>query len=302
MRKKLYTLICLTYLIFMPYLPAKAEPIVENFNGIIYVEKATVKELEDLFKKYHYTRFRGLKDSNFPAIFINHMPTDYREISSAKYRNEVFIRMLTPLALKINEEISNERHMLLRLERSYMKNKKLTPEQTQKLENLALKYDYFIRDKDPDLRIPNQITQLKLRINAIPPSIFVAAAAIETNWGMSRIAHEANSLYKEKVWYTNEGLEPMENKDDGYRFKIFARLIDSMRSYALTFNSNTAFFNAWKTREAAEGRQDKFIGESMAYSLSLATNLPNYVGILDYTTAFYDLLAIDTGNLTRIAE
>jgi len=302
MKKHLYAFICFIYLIFIHSISAKAELITENFNGIIYVEQATVNELEELFKKHHYTRFRGLKDNHFPAIFINHMPTDYREIKSAKYRNEVFIRMLTPLALKINEEISNERHALLRLERSYIRNKKLTPEETQKLENLALKYDYFIRNHDPDIRINNQLAELKLRINVIPPSIFVAAAAIETNWGMSRIAHEANSLYKEKVWYTNEGLEPTENKDDGYRFKIFERLIDSMRSYALTFNSNTAFFNAWKAREVAIERQDKLIGESIAYSLSLATNLQNYVGILDYTTAFYDLLSIDNGILIRISE
>ena len=302
MRKKLYAAICFTYLIFMQAIPAKAELVAENFNGIIYIEKATVSELEDLFKKYHYTRFRGLEDYKFPAIFINHMPTDYREIPSAKYRNEVFIRMLTPLALKLNEEISNERHALLRLERSYHRNKKLTPEETQKLENLALKYDYFIRTPNPEIRIPNQLEELKLRINVIPPSIFVAAAAIETNWGMSRLAFEANSLYKEKIWYTNEGLEPLENKDDGYRFKVFDRIIDSMRSYALTFNSKTAFYNAWKAREVAIERQDKLIGESIAYSLSLATNLPNYVGILDYTTAFYDLLSIDNGILMRIAE
>lgn len=300
--RKFCAIIAFLYAVLIQSSPAKAELISENFNGIIYVEKTTVQELEDLFKKYRYTRFRGLKNDNFPAIFINHMPTDYKDIQSAKYRNEVFIRMLTPLALKINEEISNERHTLLRLERNYIRHKGLTPEEMQKLENMALKYDYFVRNKNPEDRIPNLISQLKLRINIIPPSIFVAAAAIETNWGTSRIAFEANSLYKEKVWYTNEGLEPLENKDDGYRFKIFERIIDSMRSYALTFNSNIAFYNAWKAREEAIGRQDRLIGESIAYSLSLATNLPNYVGILDYTTAFYDLLAIDKGNLIRIAE
>lgn len=283
-------------------LPANAELITHNFNGVIYVDKTTVAEIEDLFKKNHYTRFRALQNYEFPAIFINKLPSDYLQISPQKYRNELFIRMMTPLALKINEELSNERHTLLRLERSYDKNQKLSPEETEKLENLALKYDYFTRAKNPDTRIPNQLKNLKQRIDIIPPSIFVAVAAMETNWGTSRVAIEANSLYKEKVWYTNEGLEPKENKDDGYRFKIFDRLIDSMRSFALTFNSNISYESAWIARENATLRQKKLIGQSIAYSLSHASNLPNYVGILDYTTAFYDFLALDNGNLKRIKE
>lgn len=296
--------IFLSFFIFCLCLPSplRAEPVIENFNGVLYVKQATVSEIEELFKKHHYTRFRALNNYEFPAIFMDKLPSDYLSIKSQKYRNELFIRMLTPLALKINEELSNERHTLLRLERSYNRKKSLTPEETEKLENLALKYDYFTRPKNPEARIPNQLKNLKQRINIIPPSIFVAVAAMETNWGTSRIALQANSLYKEKVWYTNEGLEPLENKDDGYRFKIFDRLIDSMRSFALTFNSNISYESAWITRETAIIRQKNLIGQSIAYSLSHASNLPNYVGILDYTTAFYDFLALDNGNLKRIKE
>jgi len=296
------TLLTLLFIGILYATPLKAEPILHNFNGVIYVDQATVDEVETLFKKNHYTRFRALNNYEFPAIFINKMPTDYLQITSQKYRNELFIRMLTPLALKINEELSNERHTLLRLERSFHRNNELTPEETNKLEELALKYDYFTRPKEPKVRIPNQLKNLKQRIDIIPPSIFVAVAAMETNWGTSRITLEANSLYKEKVWYTNEGLEPNENKDDGYRFKIFNTLIDSMRSFALTFNSNISYESAWIARENATLRQKNLIGQSIAYSLSHASNLPNYVGILDYTTAFYDFLALDNGNLKRIKE
>lgn len=279
--------------------PAEAELVSHEFNGILYVDEATIEELEELFGKYNYRYFRGKLDNAFPAIFLKKLPKDYADIESQKYRNEVFIRILTPLALKINEELSNERHTLLRLERSLERNKSLTPEETEKLEELAVKYDYFLRSKD-ETRAANLIQHLKKRINVIPPSILVAVAAMETNWGFSRVAQEANSLYKEKVWYTNEGLEPLENKDDGYRFRIFDSLIDSMRSYALTFNSNISYQNVWDTRVEAAARQDKLIGESIAYSLAHASNLPNFVGILDYTTAFYDLFSIDIGHLQRI--
>lgn len=280
---------------------AHAEIKTREFNGVIYVEETTVAELEDLFKKHNYNRFLAIKNREFPAIFIQKMPTDFLEIKSQKYRNELFIRMLTPLAIKINEELYNERQGLLRLDRRFQSNQSLSEEDTKKLEDLCLKYDYFTRAKGIE-RIKLQIDQMKMRINTIPPSLMVAIAAMESDWGFSRVANEANSLYKEKVWFTDEGLEPLENKDDGYRFKIFNSLLDSMRSYALTFNSNINYQYVWQTRADAEKRLPYLVGESMAYTLSLASNLPNYVGILDYTTAFYDFMQLDNGKLKRIKE
>ncbi len=271
---------------------------VQDFGGTLYVENATVSELEALYKKNKYQRARALDNDEYPAIFIKTLPIDYQAIKSQKYRNELFIRMLAPLTLKVNEEITNERNTLLRLERRYKQNKKLLSEEIEKLERLAIKYDYFTKQKG-NTRIESQLHNLKTRIDNVPPSILIAAAAMESNWGFSRVAKEANSLYKEKVWFTTEGLEPLENKDDGYRFKIFDSLLESMRSFALTFNSNLNYSHIWIAREGYADRHGVIIGESIAYALSQSSNLPNFAGILDYTTAYYDLLAIDLGHLKR---
>lgn len=279
-------------------LSAFAEIKIREAGGMLYVENATVKETENLFAKYGYTRFLSLQDSAYPAILLKTLPTDFQNIKSQKYRNELFIRIVTPLALKINEEISNERETLLRIERHFLKDNTLNEADSQKLEELALKYDFFTRLKDIE-RTASQLKNLKLRIQPIPPSILVAAAAMESNWGFSRIANQANSLYKEKVWYTTDGLEPLENKNDGYRFKIFDSLIEGMRSYALTFNSNINYETIWNARDGLIKRRGFAIGESIAYALSTASNLPNYNGILDYTAAFYDLLALDMGHLKK---
>ena len=285
-----------TIILLLFSLPAKAEMEFDEFNGAIYVNKTTVAELEELFAKNHYKRFRGLENDSYPAIFLKSFPTDFMEITSQKYRNELFIRILAPLAIKLNQEFSNEQSTLQRYQRKLNNNQELSEKEIANLNKLAIKYDYFIRAEGKQ-KIQSQLNNLLLRVNIIPPSIFVAYAAMETNWGFSRLVAKANSLYKEKVWYTNEGLEPLENKDDGYRFKIFNSLMDSMRSFAITFNSDLRFRNVWGARAQAILRQENVIGESMAYSLSNASNLPNFVGILDYTTAFYDLIALDNGHL-----
>jgi len=295
-KKALGVVLCLLFCV--P--DVSAELIMSEFDGNIYVEKSDVKELEELFIKNRYGRFRYLPDDEFPSIFVKSLPTDFQSIESQKYRNELFIRILTPLALKINEELKNERNRLLRLEQKYLRNQTLSPKDIELLEGMAEKYDVFVRNKNSDVRIPEQFNELKMRVNSIPPSIFVAVAAMETDWGFARVANLANSLYKEKVWYTNEGLEPLENKDDGYRFRIFKDLEESMRSFALMFNSDKKFFSVWVSRDQSEKRIGRSVGEDIAYSLAHASNLPNYVGILDYTTAFYDLFSLDKGKLRKI--
>lgn len=279
---------------------AHAKINITTFNGITYVENATVQELEELYKKHKYQRFHALDNNAYPAIFVKTLPSDFGDIKSQKYRNELFIRILTPLALKVNQELQNERNQLLKIESSLNKNQTLTEFEINRLDELAKKYDFFTRAKDLD-RYKKQIANLKSRINIIPPSIFIAAAAMESNWGFSRVSLKANSLYKEKVWFTNEGLEPLENANDGYRFRIFNSLIDSMRSFALKFNSDINYQPVWFAREAKASTKDTLLGESMAYTLANSSNLPNFAGILTYTTAFYDLYSLDLGHL-KIGE
>lgn len=293
--KKIYLLSIIAALILFSA-NAPAEIIKHERGKNTYIDQATVAELEEFFGKNHYRRFNVLPDNAYPRIYVKKLPTDYKDIQSQKYRNELFVRILAPIALKINEELSNERHTILRLERKYMRNKTLSPEDIALLESLAQKYDYFVRNKD-ESRIHKLLQGLKLRVNIIPPSILIATAAMETNWGSSRIAQEANSLYKEKVWYTDEGIEPLENKDDGYRFKIFPNLTASMRSFAIKFNSDQKFLPAWQARDIAAKRYERPLGESLAYTLSQISNLPNFIGILDYTSTFYNFYSIDIGHL-----
>ena len=75
-----------------------------------------------------------------------------------------------------NEEILNERNVLLRIEKSYKENKKLTPKELEKLEAFAIKYDYFTRETE-DTRIGLQIQNLKNYPNAwIGLILFISSA------------------------------------------------------------------------------------------------------------------------------
>lgn len=212
-------------------------------------------------------------------------------------RNSLFIRILSPLALKVNETILAEREQLEKIITDFDKNAELSPAQTQWVEQAAKKYDVFTRLKGYR-RYKRLLGELRYRIDALPPSVLIAVSAIETDWGQSRIVKEGHSLYKELVWYSDEGLKPEgENEDTNYRIKVFPSLYDSMYAFALKINSNINFEDFRSFRKEQRYRRQLLEGRSTAYMFFLLSPLPNYIGLLDYTITFYELVTIDASKL-----
>jgi uncharacterized FlgJ-related protein len=126
----------------------------------------------------------------------------------------------------------------------------------------------------------------------------MATAAIESNWGTNRPAQLANSLYRELVWYTEDGLEPLDEPEDkSYRYKIFPTLYDSMVSHALKINSNVNYEQFRTERKQVRLREKPLLGRNFAHTMLLDSNLQNYAGILDYTITFYELINLDEAEL-----
>ena len=263
----------------------------------MWITDTTVAKLEQTFQKYGYDNYLFIKGGIVPRIFLKKFPKDYTQIKDNNQRNRLFIRILTPLALLVNEEITKERNEVLALNKEFKKNQELTPAQEKRLEELALKYDAFTRLKGYR-RHQLQIQMLRAKVAPLPVSFLIAVSAIETNWGDSRIVKEGNSLYKELSWYTNEGLKPQgETEDDSYRIRVFPDILSSMRSYALRFNSDVNFEHARYLRMLKIASGGDFSGQEMAHSMLYQTPLQNYIGLLKYTITFYRLMYLDVTKL-----
>ena len=268
-----------------------------NYGNGLVIKKTTTQELENTYKKYGYEHYIAVADYHIPQIYLEHFPTDFNTITDFKRRNELFIRILTPLALKINQEIMQERTQMLKLQKLYQTKQTLSAKEIEYLEALAKKYDVFTRLKGND-RTALQFKQLNLKINQVYPSFLIAVSAIETDWGTSRIVQEGNSLYKELVWHSTEGLEPEgETEDHTYKIRIFPNLYESMKSYALKFNSNVSYEHARYLRDLRHQAGITPSGRGTVRSMLFQTPLQNYLGILDYTITFYKLMLLDQAPL-----
>lgn len=272
-------------------------PVSAGANRGLEVSGLTVQKTERLFKYYNYEGVRGylmLPSYHYPPLFFKTFPSDFAKLTDEARRQALFIKILTPQAMRLNLEISKERDRVEELSRAFAENDDLTKEQTEEVEALAKKYDIFTRLQGYR-RYNRLLKELKIRVDEIPVSFLIALAAIETNWGTSRLVTDANSLYKTRVWHTNQGLKPVgeTNPDEDYRYKIYPGIYESMRDFALKLNSDIAFYNMREFRARLRYQGTVPLGTTFAYTLVWNSPLKNYAGMLEYTIAFYELNVID---------
>ena len=292
----------LTYLFVLFYsltTYAQEQKVEFQYDGI-YLNNINLAQLQTIYDDYDYHDYMYMPGWQYPPIFLESLPVDFDTITDAQKRNRLFLQILAPLALKLNEEITEEKNEIDTLRQEFEEKHDLSPEQIQFLEEKAEKYDIFTRLKG-ERRYALFLSELQEKVDVIPPSIMLAAAAIETNWGTNRPVRLANSLYRELVWYTDEGLEPLdETEDKTYRYKIFPTLYDSMKSHALKLNSHVNYEMFRFNRKSMKERGTSLQGRDMAHNMIHDSNLKNFAGILDYTITFYVLGGIDEAELAPL--
>ena len=267
----------------------------------LWLKDIPIKQLKNLYNQIGYDGVKGylmLDTHQYPRIFLKNFPKDFSSITDEAERNVLFIKIVTPLALKLNEDLMNERKIILNIQKQFNKNNILSKSDISTLETVAKKYDLFTRLQGAD-RYKHQITELLNRVDRIPPSIIITAAAIETNWGASRVVKEGNSLYKILEWHTNKGLKPIgENTDDSYRIKTYPDIYSSIQDYALKINSHRSFALLRNFRREIRELNNNLSGSMIAPYVYGSSNLKNYAGLFDYTLSYYEFLEIDKSTLT----
>ncbi len=178
-------------------------------------------------------------------------PKTYYSIKEAQKQKEEFVRILYPLILREEEKVEAERRFVEDFFATLEKNEIVTPVQLKRLEALAKKYRIkSIYDKEEYLK----------RIDTIPVSLVLAQASIESNWGKSRFAREANNLFGEWTW-GKKGIVP-KNRAPGkkHKIRIFDSLADSIASYMRNLNRHWAYESFREARYLARKRGKRFDG------------------------------------------
>ncbi len=286
--------------LFEPAEVQAAEPLAMELKPEgLYVDNVNVPVLQKMFADYGYKDYIYMPEWKYPPLFLNSLPEDFAKTEDKSFRNRLFIQILAPLALLVNERITLERYPLLLMRERLDKGEKLTAEDKKELERLAEKYDVFTRMKG-DGRYEILLAELLNRADEVPPSFLIAAAAAESNRGTAREVRLGNALYKRKVWYTEEGIKPLEDPDDSYRIKTYPTLLAAMEDYALIFNSDVNFAHFRDLRRQRRNHDKPLRGNAMAYNMVRGSPLENYAGLISYIITFYDLVNLDEAELGSV--
>ncbi len=232
----------------------------------LYIPEMKVKELSKLFNFYKYSVDEAKNTQEVPRIFVKFIPKDSDKIRDVEERKVLFVKMMLPLALKVNEEVANERKEFLPIYEKVEKKEILSKDEKDKLDALSKKYQAESRFKD-DRKYGVIAKKLFTRIDVLPPSMIVAQAIEESGWGTSRFARFGNALFGEWSW-NGKGMIPKGRKDgETYRVKTFDTVLDSLRSYMRNINSHNNYYQLRMRRKEARYRELLFSGYDFAGAL-----------------------------------
>ena len=180
-------------------------------------------EIFDQFVAQGYTLERvRAETAAVPRVLASVLPRDLPQIESADQRKQVFINMLLPLLLAENERILANRERVAGLRERVLEAEPLAGADLDWLAAMAQRYGTGVGDLDELLR----------RVDAVPPSLAIAQAALETGWGTSRVAQRGNAMFGQ-----------MEMRDAIFAVKTFDDLASAVSAYTHNLNTNRAYAN-----------------------------------------------------------
>ena len=177
----------------------------------------TLKNLKTLFLLFALFTISSLVSS---ASLSSFKPS-FDSIESTVVRKEVFFNYLLPVIHKKNAEIVALRNAI--------SNNELNDNQ---LNDLAKKYRVKTPSKEELLKV----------IDILPPSLVLAQAANESDWGRSRFAKDFNNYFG--IWCFSKGcgVIPKDRDEDAtHEVASFKSLEDCIDYYVLNINRSYAY-------------------------------------------------------------
>ena len=186
-----------------------------------------------------------------------------------QFKKSLFYRVMLSLVLFENEAILRERESLLAMLDAADGNGGYP----SAVRELAVQYGVAEKTQDTPLT-SEQISELLLRVDMLPPSLALAQAAHESGYASSRFAHEGNALFGQWDWGTDT-IKPRQQRDGmgNYGIRAFDQPVNSVRSYMMNLNTHRAYAGFRAARAEQRGDQR---GRIVMDALALADTLTSY--------------------------
>ena len=188
---------------------------------------------------------------------------DLPETTTVPERKRAFLQFLRPVVQAENQRVLAQRERVLAVLRSLEAGDRVSPWSRDWLEEVAARHRV---DATEPLE---QARALAMRIDVLPTSLVLAQAALESAWGQSRFAREANNLFGEWCFSPGCGVVPARRPADRtYEVAAFEGVGASVRSYFHNLNTHPAYADMRRIRARLRAAGKTPDGHSLAAGLS----------------------------------
>jgi Bax protein len=262
-----------------------APPIDKTADRVLQVSEAG--DLTTLFDElgYDYATVGDL-GITVPRIYLAELPGDLDASAHAGERPALFINALLPLLLRVNEAVEADRAQVLALEARLTAGAVLSVQEQAILGRLAQAYDVDL--DGAELAV---VQALKARVDTVPPSMALAQAAVESGWGTSSLAQNANALFGQ---IGSSGIQAAS----GHTYATFDTLLEAVEAYVHNLNTHPAYdeFRALRSAKRADGRP--LDGTILMTGLDAYSELGGeYIGYVQGLIRSYELHRLDGARL-----
>lgn len=195
----------------------------------------------------------------------NTLLPDLAAIDQPAERVEIFISTLRPLVEQKNELMLSTRERLLQIKNEIAQKHELGYVDQEQL--ARLREDYFVSKEDyPSDKVAVDV--LLLRVDAIPPAMVIAQAAIESGWGTSFFAQEGNNLFGEWCYTKGCGIIPRRRAASAkHEVRKFESVEESLNSYYRNINTHNAYRSLRDLRAKIRKTEQSFTGHALVAGL-----------------------------------
>jgi Bax protein len=219
--------------------------------------------------------------ADVPPLFLPNVPGDIDDLPDIEGKKAVFLRVMLPLVLAVDEEIAADRSRLLDIMNRKANRLHVAASDQAWLTDLAQRYEV----EDGNLR------KLLSRVDIVPPSLALAQSAEESGWGTSKLVRRSRNLFGHTV----------EVSADGSGMRNFTTLYEAVRAYVHNLNTHRAYDGLRRVRAQARAEGARPDGHTLAAALSTYSERGDaYVQTIRVLIRRNELMRYDQAHLGRV--
>jgi Bax protein len=200
-----------------------------------------------------------------PPVDFGPVP-DFATIEDVQQMKAAFYGYLAPIVLHHNEQIEQQRQRLLAIHIHLHDEGDLGYFDQKFLEKLASAYELEWDGDKAEALTPDLLE----RVDIIPVELALVQAAMESAWGRSRFAREANNYLGQWCYQRGCGLVPA-GRTTGRRHEIekFDTVAEGIRRYMNNLNTHRSYRELRSIRAQMRAADEPLSGEALAQGLIL---------------------------------